>query len=95
MKRIINYFVKNYQFTTYQIGQHTHTLIKDNIHIFLYVKNNTVIFNNIIFENINSVKDLKFIYFNCKGLKLEEIKENEKELIIERDIKSNNILKYK
>ena len=72
MKRIIRYFVKNYNFTTYQIGSNLHTLIKDDIHIFLYVESKKVVFNNIVFENINSVVDLKFIYFNCKGIKIDD-----------------------
>lgn len=95
MKRIIDYFVKNYGFTTYKVGSNVHTLIKDDIHIFLYTKTNKVVFNNIIFENIKSIVDLKFIYFKCKGIKEDDIINTTKKLIIERDMDENNILKYK
>ena len=91
MEHIIDYFVKNYNFITNQVGFNIKTLIKDDIHIFVYLESNKVIFNGIVFENIKTVKDLKFIYFNCKGLNIDTMISNNKNLIIKRD---NNIIKY-
>jgi hypothetical protein len=94
MKRIIKYFVENYNFTTYQVGSNVHTLIKDDIHIFLYVESKKIIFNNIVFENIETVKDLKFIYFKCKGIKIDEsIDFSTNNFFVERDENDINILK--
>lgn len=94
MEHIIDYFVRNYDFTTNQVGSNVKTLIKDDVHIFVYLESNKVIFNNIIFENIKTVKDLKFIYFNCKGLNIDTWGSSNQKLIVERNENNNNILKY-
>ena len=94
MKHIINYFVKNYNFITNQVGSNVKTLVKDDIHIFVFLESNKVIFNVIVFENIKTVKDLKFIYFNCKGLNVDTWGSSNKNLIIKKDDNHNNIIKY-
>ena len=94
MEHIIDYFVRNYDFITNQVGSNVKTLIKDDIHIFLYLDSNKIIFNGIIFENIKTVTDLKFVYFKCKGLYIDTWGSSNQKLIVERNENNNNIIKY-
>lgn len=91
-------YLKEKGFNQSLLGQYYSVFVKNEIHIFYDIKSYKLIYNNAVFQNIETIEQIEFILEHCLGKEIEsEYSKNygrqEYNNIVYRDENDINILK--